>query len=137
MDMPLAKWSEKLEFGLPMIDAQHRQLFELAASFAGNGDQIRVMKSLVMLCDYVKNHFRDEESMLEAVDYPDLLAHRQQHKAFRGMLLRLLDGARHLSLDEIAGEVEYLIFGWFYNHILEVDLAYVPWIKDHHRKTHD
>lgn len=26
MDMHLAEWSEKLEFGLPKIDSQHKQL---------------------------------------------------------------------------------------------------------------
>ena len=68
MDVALVEWSKKLEFGLPMIDSQHKQLFDLASTFAGNGDQIRVMKTLVMLCDYVKVHFRAEEDMLAALD---------------------------------------------------------------------
>lgn len=126
MDMPLADWSDKLQFGLPAIDDQHKQLFDLAATFAGNGDQIRVMKTLAILCDYVKTHFREEEAMLAACAYPDLEAHRALHRQFKARLLRLLDGARHLTLDEIAGEVQYLINGWFYNHILSADLAYVP-----------
>ena len=41
-------WSSAIEVGIPEIDAQHRELFELAASFRGNGDEIRVMKSLVI-----------------------------------------------------------------------------------------
>lgn len=126
MDMPLAEWSDKLQFGLPAIDDQHKQLFDLAATFAGNGDQIRVMKTLAMLCDYVKVHFREEEEMLAACRYPDLAAHQALHREFKGMLLKLLDNAKHLTLDEIAGEVQYLINGWFYNHILRVDVAYVP-----------
>lgn len=131
--MPLAEWSEKLEFGLPMIDSQHKQLFDLAATFAGNGDQIRVMKTLVALCDYVKIHFREEEQMLAAMKYPDLAAHKLLHVEFKGMLIKLLDNAKNLSLDDIAREVQYLIYGWFSNHILKVDVEYVSWAKKHSR----
>ena len=46
MKFELAEWSSKIEVCLPEIDAQHRQLFELAATFAGDGEQIRVLKSL-------------------------------------------------------------------------------------------
>lgn len=129
MDTPLAEWSEKLEFGLPAIDDQHRQLFELAATFAGNGDQIRVMKTLAMLGDYVRVHFREEEELLRACRYPDLEAHKALHREFRGMLLKLLDNAKGMTLDEIAAEVQYLINGWFYNHILQVDVEYVGHVK--------
>ena len=137
MDVALVEWSQKLEFGLPMIDSQHKQLFDLAATFAGNGDQIRVMKTLVMLCDYVKVHFRAEEEMLAALDYPDLEAHKLLHAEFRGLLLKLLDNARQMTLDEIANEVQYLIYGWFSNHILQVDVAYVSWVRSQSPQNQD
>lgn len=137
MDMQLADWSEKLEFGLPKIDSQHKQLFDLAATFAGNGDQIRVMKTLVMLSNYAKIHLREEEEMLAALRYPHLETHKLLHAEFKDMFIRLLDNARQLSLDEIAKEVQYLIYGWFYNHILQADLEYVPWVHEHSLKSHN
>ena len=130
MDVELVEWSQKLEFGLPIIDDQHKQLFNLAATFAGNGDDIRVMKTLATLSDYVKVHFRAEEEMLAKLNYPDLEAHQRLHAEFKGMLLKLLDNARHLTLDEIANEVEYLIYGWFANHIMQADVAYVGWMRE-------
>ena len=130
MDVELVEWSQKLEFGLPIIDDQHKQLFNLAATFAGNGDDIRVMKTLATLSDYVKVHFRAEEEMLAKLNYPDLEAHQRLHAEFKGMLLKLLDNARHLTLDEIANEVEYLIYGWFANHIMQADIAYVGWMRE-------
>ncbi len=126
-----ANWSSDIETGLPEIDAQHRALFELAASFRGEGDQIRVMKALVMLSDYANTHLRDEEAMLRSIGYPDLEAHGEQHRLFRAMLKALLDEARNLSLDQIAGRIEELINGWFYRHILSADAAYVPAVKAH------
>ena len=130
MDVALVEWSQKLEFGLPMIDSQHKQLFDLAATFTGNGNQIRVMKTLVMLNDYVKVHFRAEEEMLAALKYPDLNAHKLLHAEFKDMLLKLLDSARQLTLDEIANEVKHLIYGWFSSHIMQVDVAYISWMRN-------
>ena len=130
MDVKLVEWSQKLEFGLPIIDDQHKQLFDLAATFAGNGNEIRVMKTLATLSDYIKVHFRAEEEMLSRLNYPNLEAHQRLHAEFKGMLLNLLDNARHLTLDEIAREVEYLIHGWFANHIMQADVAYVGWMRE-------
>lgn len=128
MDARVTQWSSLIEVGIREIDDQHRQLFELAASFAGQGDEIRIMKSLAMLCDYVKGHLRDEENLLAAIGYPDLEAHRSAHGEFRRLLRELLQEARDLSLDQIALRVDRLINGWFYNHILHVDALYVPMV---------
>lgn len=129
MTLPLAEWSPKIEVGLPRIDAQHRQLFEMAATFAHDHDQVRVMKSVVSLCDYVKVHFREEEEMLEGCGFPGLDAHRRLHEEFKAMLVDFLGRAKQMTLDQIAEEVKHLINGWFYNHIVMVDQEYVPWIK--------
>jgi len=129
MQFELAEWSAKIEVGLPMIDEQHRQLFDLAATFGGAGDQIRVLKSLAMLTEYVKVHFREEEEMMAACHYPALEAHRRLHAEFRRMLFDLLERAKQMTLDEIAEEVKFLINGWFYNHILVADFNYVPAVK--------
>lgn len=126
MDSHVNAWSPSIEFGIPEIDNQHRELFELAATFRGQGDDIRVMKAVAMLCDYAKVHLRDEEELLVKIGYPDIEAHRAAHSEFRKMLLDLLQDARALTLDQVASRVEALINGWFYNHILNVDRQYLP-----------
>jgi hemerythrin len=131
MTPPRANWSPAIETGLPDIDTQHRQLFELAATFRGEGDQIRVMKALAMLADYANTHLRDEEAMLEAIGYPGLEAHKALHRQFREMLRALVGESRRMTLDDIAERIEELINGWFYNHILTIDAAYVAAVKAH------
>ena len=131
MEYPNACWSEAIETGLAAIDSQHKALFDLSASFRGEGDQIRVMRSLTMLCDYANTHLQDEEAMLEAIGYPQLAEHRVHHQAFRRMLRELLDDSRSMTLDRIADRIEALINGWFYQHILTVDAAYVAAVKAH------
>jgi hemerythrin len=129
MKFETAEWSSKIEVGVAEIDAQHRQLFDLAATFRGDGDQIRVLKSLAMLTEYVKVHLHEEELLMAACNYPGLEAHRGLHSQFRHMLFDLLEKAKTMSLDEIADEVKFLINGWFYNHILIADFDYVPCVK--------
>lgn len=126
-----ATWSSTIETGLPEIDWQHRQLFELAATFRGEGDQIRVMKALAMLADYANTHLRDEEALLESIAYPGLEAHRALHRQFREMLRQLVEASRHMTLDSIADRIEELINGWFYQHILTVDAEYVGAVQAH------
>ena len=127
-----ADWSERLEMGLPLIDAQHKRFFELAASFQGNGDEVRVMKTLAILSDYIRSHLRDEETLMAAAHYPGLEAHCRQHAEFRSLLAALLARARKMSLDAIADEVKFLVNGWFYRHIITVDFEYAPWLVPGH-----
>jgi len=129
-----AEWSDRLELGLPLIDQQHKRFFELAASFSGNGDEVRVMKTLAILSDYVRSHLRDEEALMAAAHYPGLEAHCRLHAEFRHMLANLLCRARKMTLDEIAEEVKYLVNGWFYQHILTVDFEYAPYLVPAPRK---
>lgn len=124
-----ANWSQAIVTGLPAIDSQHKALFDMAASFRGEGDQIRVMKTLTMLSEYANTHLRDEEAMLAAIAYAKLPEHRLLHQEFRRMLRELLDASRKLTLDEIADRIEDLINGWFYQHILTADAEYVDAVK--------
>lgn len=129
MEYPRAIWPKAIEVGLPSIDAQHRRIFDLAASFRGEGNQIRIMKTLATLCDYANTHLREEEAMLQAIAYPALAEHKRQHTHFRQMLRDLLDDAHSLTLDQIADRAEALINDWFFQHILTVDADYVPAVK--------
>jgi hemerythrin len=131
VDHPRANWSAAIETGLPASDGQHKQLFALAATFRGEGDQIRIMRSLATLCDYANTHLADEEAMLEEIGYAKLPEHRLQHENFRCMLRQLLADSRKMTLDQIADRIEALINGWFYQHILTVDIEYVAAARAH------
>ena len=126
-----AEWSERLELGIPAIDVQHRRFFELAASFGRDQDEIRVMKTLAILSDYIRTHFREEEVLMRIAKFPERAAHCRLHAQFRQMLADLIVRARTMSLDEIAEEVRYLINGWFSHHIITVDAEYAPYVVPH------
>lgn len=122
-------WSPRLEVGIASIDRQHREIFELAAAFRGNGDQVRVMKSLATLCEHVKVHFREEEALMAAHAFPGLEAHRALHAEFTERLSQLLAGASAKTLDELADEISRLVGDWCNEHILTADREYLPYLK--------
>jgi hemerythrin len=129
MNMSLAEWSSLIAVGCPRIDAQHKEIFDLAASFDDGGDEVRVMKTIATLCEHVKTHFQEEEALMAAHAYPGLEAHRQQHDHCREMLVKLLDEARQMNLDQLAAAVKELINGWIYKHIMAADFDYVPYLS--------
>ena len=51
------------------------------------------------------------------------------------MLRELLDASRQMTLDQIADRIEDLINGWFYQHILTVDVEYVEAVKAHQAQS--
>ena len=124
------EWSAALEIGNPAIDRQHRKLFELAAAMVREKDQMRVMRTLAALSDYVVVHFRDEEKMLEEIGYPELEAHKKLHGDFRARLAKLYANARGMTLDHIAAEVQMLINEWLVDHIMVADREYMAHIRN-------
>lgn len=132
MDKPIVEysdWTPDLETGLPFIDEQHRRLFELAATFHDDDNQVRVMKSLAILHEYIRTHLREEEELMTACGYPRLEEHKAAHAEFRRMFSALLENAKQMSLDAIAQEVRRLVNGWFFRHIMVVDQDYVPAVR--------
>lgn len=123
------EWSESLSLGIPSIDAEHRQIFNLAANLSSSGSQVGVMKSLAMLCNYVNIHFRDEETAMAIGSYPRLDEHIQQHTCFREALFALLEDAKEMSLDQLADELHRLVNDWLHNHVLTADAEYHQYLS--------
>lgn len=115
-----------LRVGVPLMDDQQKQIFELAGGLDSKTGQVRVMRTLSLLNDYVRNHFQQEEALMIESGYPGLHEHRKQHQEFRGMLAHLLGRARWMPLDEVVRELDSLIFEWLYAHITRDDFEYFP-----------
>ncbi|WP_300106129.1 diguanylate cyclase [Rhodoferax sp.] len=80
------RWKVAFECGLPEIDDEHRQLFQLANSLL---DQVPLTDQQPLafdaafhhLLDHVKAHFAHEEAILLAHGYDQLAVHALQHQA--------------------------------------------------------
>jgi hemerythrin-like metal-binding protein len=117
--------SRQHELGMALMDDEQRQLFYLSDSMGEEEGQICAMTILSLLCNYVRNHFQDEEARM-AVSSPEDEAHRRLHHELRAKLTDLLKRVRMMSLDQLTNEVRNLIHGWLYEHIIMVDFECMP-----------
>jgi hemerythrin-like metal-binding protein len=119
-------WREDYECGHPLIDAEHRELFELAnvliESVISNRD---ARPALDRLIEHVGRHFSDEEAILAEHAYPRLEAHRAAHAA----LLAKAAGLRAAMEHDAAGlgnVVEFLARDVVARHLFTADRDFFP-----------
>jgi hemerythrin len=132
--MALVVWSEKLSVGVKVIDEQHTVLFdtinELHAAMMKGQARIIVGELLGRLLTYTRNHFADEERLMESAKYPDLPQHQVLHrnltKQVEDYTARFQQGDLTLST-ELAG----FLSDWLKKHILAVDQSYGTCMNQH------
>lgn len=129
---PALQWSEKFATGIRAIDNDHRGLFEefrilteQLARASGPGDTASVIASLKL---YVSEHFEREEMFMENAHYPDIEAHKQEHRKAAG-LIDELDHIYKSDPDSVdGGKVAEFLGNWLAGHILGSDMKYVPYL---------
>lgn len=115
-------WMQGLATGVAVIDEQHRGLFQkvnalLDACQQGKGKD-EIGQVLDFLKDYTVTHFRAEEGLMTAYQYPDVAAHKAKHAVFIENIDQLRarfenDGA---SSDVILATNRFVV-DWLLNHI--------------------
>lgn len=127
----LLTWNESYSVGVPVLDQQHKGLIEIINRLERSGtDSEQVSQAFRDLDRYVNEHFRQEEAMMEAANYPDLAEHRMEHDAFRDWL-QAVDRIYHnggTSSAYIAESVTSFLKNWLVSHIMTTDKAYKPYI---------
>ena len=119
-------WRPEYSVGDEHLDEQHRGLIELIDML---GDESRMGEVLERLEIYVDEHFRDEEGMLEKAGYPDLAAHKQQHKAFEEWLTVSRRAFREPEVSGMLREsIRAYLKSWLVNHIMVSDKDYASWL---------
>ena len=130
--MTFAVWSSKLEVGVPEIDQQHKELFNMlnrlhTAVNSGDGAKA-VGVTLERLSEYVEIHFRDEESLMEAKGYPDRVLHQEEHRKLAEQVLVMMD--RYASGQfPITNELLRFLRRWLYVHIAHSDMLYSRFLR--------
>jgi len=128
----LIKWEQSLSIGVPEIDMEHKYLIVLVNKIhddfiAGRvGNKLSV--SFAQLIKYTDRHFKNEESLMSAINYPLLEEHKLQHD-------NLTEQATLLSEKYVTGEdnisVKTLEFlkDWIFEHVISQDLKIAKYIK--------
>lgn len=120
-------WRSAYASGHPVIDAQHRRLFELANEVLARSSRgyEAVRPAIDSLLRHCANHFRDEERILAAAGYPDSEAHARSHRH----LAERADALRAQCDDDLvdlATLLAFIVRDVVAMHVLREDRAYFP-----------
>ena len=132
--MEIFKWTNEYETGIEMIDTQHKELFgqidTLALSVYRGRSKLELSKLLQFFSNYVEEHFADEEELMMLSHYPDMERHINQHEEFSSLFRSIRREFENKGPDEyMAIRLEKEVRKWWANHILGVDMRYVPYVK--------
>lgn len=120
-------WKDSFALGLPEVDGEHRQFFEImnrCARIASQGaTPTEVQLVLQELATYARLHFAHEEAALDRVGYPELDLQQAEHRRFSRELERIRDLESPSMLAALA-----LTRDWLLQHIMGSDRRYVAWI---------
>ena len=131
-------WEEKYATGIPLIDSQHKELFNLTnelheACLSGKEVTAVFKEAMSRMVEYVRFHFSAEQQILERVNYPDYNNHKRQHDALIKDILEAAkdhqDGKRFVANNFVRTLKE-----WIVSHIAVTDKLYAVYVADQKKK---
>jgi hemerythrin len=129
------EWTSDLATGVNEIDQQHKEIFRrvnrLSEACAEGRGKEEVLKLLLFLGDYVKEHFSAEEKLQVRHAFPGYAQHKSQHTRFMADLSRLstafkTEGAT-LSLVIMTNKT---LTAWLVQHITKTDRELAAYLRD-------
>lgn len=130
--MEFTQWTSRFSVGDPMMDAYHHIFFETIRTFALALPDLSpeaVEERIQFLANYATMHFESEERLMEQIAYPDLEAHREQHRLFKEQLALIHQAYQVTPSHALAEKLLALSQEWLKDHILKEDMKYKACVK--------
>lgn len=127
-------WKDEYSVGIESLDNDHKKLisllnqFTMAYDYAMSEEYER--EALNDLISYTKYHFEREEQLLEQHDFPDVIAHKEQHKKMIEQVNGFMDLYNDKGHDAL-NEISDFLSNWLINHINGTDKEYSTHLNQH------
>lgn len=133
--MNIFKWDKKLEFGIELIDNQHKEIIEHVNAFliaykCGNAQE-KTKECLSFLAQYILYHFQSEEAFQVECGYPGYRDHQARHSylATQVKFHTVNIEAANFSLESVKAFYDFLN-SWIIDHIMTEDMALAIYYKN-------
>lgn len=127
--MQFIVWNKEYDTGIPLIDAQHKNLIDLANKLyeaTKQGKEIKIIQNILEgLTNYISKHFAKEEALLKEIQYPEYDEQVEAHRSFTREFQEYTTGKDIL---EVSGELFGFIKKWIIEHFLGMDKKYVLYL---------
>ena len=141
-DKNYIKWDSKFELGIPTIDEQHKNLVQLCNNFYQEilqqsnkpAFECSFSNTLHECVEYVKTHFRDEETLMKACGYEEFAEHKKRHDEFIETVLQTSRLVQNENNIKSALKFVKFLYDWVLSHIAHEDKLYVKSILEYYRK---
>ena len=135
--MAYFEWTNAIELGHPLIDAQHKRLLELAEAMVDPLINSKAHQAgaaeMQALIEYVREHFAMEEELMRAAGYPEAAIHSNHHASLQKELKTFCARIQHGRNTNPAGLISFL-WNWLVLHIDSADRNLVVWLRSHESK---
>lgn len=132
--METKQWNDELNTGIPLIDIQHKTLFDLINYFVSMDEKDLTVEKISFIMEslenYIKYHFATEVKFFEKCNYDNKELNFEKHSE---MITVFAD------LKLVSDETKYFLIRGFLNslnlwlntHILVYDFDYIEQLKNH------
>lgn len=121
------QWKVDYKIGHDEIDAQHKQLFNIANDLLAATDRAGLTTGAMALYKYTRQHFAHEEQLMKRLNYPAIAGHLVQHD---GLISRLNQEAARIASGTVDRDVlEAFLSDWLLNHIATSDTKLAHYIQ--------
>ncbi len=119
MEKPV--WLPQMSLGVPAMDDAHKALVEEFA-YLSSAPDTEFCTCLFALIAGMERDFREEETLMEAIDFPALQSHREQHARVLGALHHVVPDVRQGDYASARVAIK-LLPKWFEFHLSTMDAA--------------
>ncbi|HEY2018415.1 MAG TPA: hemerythrin family protein [Bryobacteraceae bacterium] len=134
--MPLFKWTKAHAVFVPEIDAQHRNLFQMADelhhAIIGGAEPSRTLELLRTLIAGAEEHFAYEERLMRSMQYSSYTWHKNQHDTVRKRINHFVPQIESGDSEAAALLLEFLA-GWLKDHTGLTDRMLGAYVRNQYR----
>ncbi|MDO9042168.1 MAG: bacteriohemerythrin [Desulfocapsaceae bacterium] len=134
------QWKDEFKIGIPVIDAQHKQLFlcesDLSEALAKGLRPSAIDNLLTQLGFYVTRHFAMEEQYMKTSSYPGLHEQLEAHHYFTNRFAEIQKEFTQNGLNpNVVHAIQDELRLWIKTHVLGLDLTFGAYYKEHEKKA--
>ncbi|WP_440874541.1 bacteriohemerythrin [Thalassotalea sp. PLHSN55] len=129
------QWLPEYSVGHPLMDEHHQQLFQIIKEFINSEHNIEQTITIFQkLNKYMLMHFAEEEKLMLANNFPNLIEHKAEHysivKKVKAMQEKLLQ-----KDEETHNKIGLFLYKWLSHHILKSDMEYKWFVSTEQKNT--
>jgi putative two-component system hydrogenase maturation factor HypX/HoxX len=119
-------WQQQYEMEDVLMDSQHKNLFVLAEKLIASSTKEESLQNIKLIYLHVKEHFSEEEALMNKLNYRDYKAHEKEHRS----MLKKLNKIDHKINDDNwkKKEMQDFVEKWG-EHIIHFDMSVNDCIK--------